>query len=84
MQLFVSFAVEKLGKTTFQKSWAKSVATESIATESIATESIATESIATESVATTKAYTIEIIICIKKYTNYLHTLFLLQECNIYG
>jgi len=23
MQLFVSFAVEKLGKTTFKKSWAK-------------------------------------------------------------
>jgi hypothetical protein len=37
MQLFVSFAVEKLGKTTFQKSWAKSVATESVATESVAT-----------------------------------------------
>jgi len=35
-----------LGKTTFEKSWAKSVATESVATESVATESVATESVA--------------------------------------
>jgi superfamily II DNA or RNA helicase len=38
--------------TTFEKSWAKSVATESVATESVATESVATESVATGSFAT--------------------------------
>jgi hypothetical protein len=50
-----------VGKTTFKKSWAKSVATESVATESVATESVATESVATESVATESVATESVV-----------------------